>query len=79
MEEDLLQITAEESGERIDALLARILPDLSRSAVQRLLEEGRVSLSGRPVKKNYRASAGEQFLLDLPRCTPPPATRTGPW
>ena len=67
MEEEILQITAEESGERIDALLARILPELSRSAVQRLLEEGRVSLSGKPVKKNYRAAAGEQFLLELPQ------------
>ena len=67
MEEEILQITAEESGERIDALLARILPELSRSAVQRMLEEGRVSLSGRPVKKNYRATAGECFLLELPQ------------
>ena len=66
MEEDLLQITAEESGERIDALLARLLPELSRSAAQRLLEEGRVSLSGRPVKKNYKCSAGDCFLVDLP-------------
>ena len=66
MEEDLLQITAEESGERIDALLARILPDLSRSAAQRLLEEGRVSLLGRPVKKNYKCSAGDCFEVSLP-------------
>lgn len=66
MEEDLLQITAEESGERIDALLARILPDLSRSAAQRLLEEGRVSLQGRPVKKNYKCSEGDCFEVSLP-------------
>ncbi len=66
MEEDLLQITAEESGERIDALLARILPELSRSAAQRLLEEERVSLDGRPVRKNYRCAAGDCFLVSLP-------------
>ena len=66
MEEDLLQITAEESGERIDALLAHILPQLSRSAAQRLLEEGRVLLRGAPVRKNYRCSAGDCFLLSLP-------------
>ena len=66
MEEDLLQITAEESGERIDALLARILPELSRSAAQRLLEEERVRLSGRPVKKNYKCSAGDCFTVSLP-------------
>ncbi len=66
MEEDLLQITAEESGERIDALLAHMLPQLSRSAAQRLLEEGRVSLRGQPVRKNYRCTAGDCFLLSLP-------------
>ena len=66
MEEDLLQITAEESGERIDALLARILPELSRSAAQRLLEEKRVLLRGRTVKKNYRCAAGDCFAVSLP-------------
>ena len=66
MVEDLLQITAEESGERIDALLARILPELSRSAAQRLLEEGRVLLNGRPVKKNYKCAAGDRFTVSLP-------------
>ena len=66
MEEDLLQITAEESGERIDALLARILPELSRSAAQRLLEEGRVLLRDVPVKKNYKCAAGDRFLVSLP-------------
>ena len=66
MEEDLLQITAEESGERIDALLARILPELSRSAAQRLLEEERVLLNGRPVKKNYKCAAGDRFAVSLP-------------
>ncbi len=66
MEEDLLQITAEESGERIDALLARILPELSRSAAQRLLEEGRVLLGARPVKKNYKCAAGDRFAVSLP-------------
>ena len=65
MEEDLLQITAEESGERIDALLARMVPELSRSAAQRLLEEGLVTLLGKPVRKNYRCAAGDCFELVL--------------
>ena len=60
-------ITAEESGERIDALLARNLPGLSRSQVQKLLEQGQVSLDSRPVKKNYRCTAGDSFLVILPQ------------
>ena len=66
MEEEILQITAEESGERIDALLARSVPELSRSAAQRLLEEGRVRLRGQPVRKNYRCAAGDRFEIVLP-------------
>ena len=66
MEEEILQITAEESGERIDALLARSVPELSRSAAQRLLEERRVRLRGQPVRKNYRCAAGDCFELVLP-------------
>ena len=66
MEDSILEITAKESGERIDALLARTVEDLTRSAAQHLLDEGRVTLRGAPVKKNYRVSAGESFLLSLP-------------
>ena len=66
MDENLITITAEESGERIDALLARALPSLSRSQLQKLLEQGAVTLDGRGLKKNFRCSAGECYELILP-------------
>ena len=66
MDENYICITAEESGERIDALLARALPSLSRSQVQKLLEQGMVTLNGRELKKNFRCSAGECYELVLP-------------
>ena len=59
-------ILAQESGERIDALLARSIEDLSRSAAARLLEGGCVTLRGAPVAKNYRTTAGEIFEVELP-------------
>lgn len=60
-------IFAEESGERIDALLPRYVEGLTRSRAQKLLEQGAVKLDGeRPLKKNHVATAGEQFLLSLP-------------
>ena len=59
-------IKAEESGERIDALLARNLPDFSRSQLQKLLEQGLVSIGGKALKKNYRCSAGDEICLCLP-------------
>lgn len=61
-----IEITAKESGERIDALLARLVPELTRSAAQRLLEEGLVTLGGVPVKKNRRTEPGEVYAALLP-------------
>ena len=66
MDDNVFIVTAEESGERVDALLARHLDGFSRSAVQRLIESGAVRLSGRDVKKNRVCAAGESFLVTLP-------------
>lgn len=70
--DSVLIIKAEESGDRIDALLARMMEDLSRSAAQRLLEEGRVFLGGSPVKKNYKCAAGDSFTVCLPEAAEVP-------
>lgn len=66
MDEDLIFIEAEESGERIDALLARNIGSLSRNAAQRLIEQGFVLLFGQSVKKNYRCAAGDVFEVQIP-------------
>ena len=66
MDEERIQITAEESGERIDALLARSFPALSRSLIQKCMEAGAVTLNGKTVKKNARGSAGDVLLFSFP-------------
>lgn len=66
MDGNIITVKALESGERIDALLARSVQGLSRSAAQRLAEDGHVTRGGVPVRKNYKCSAGEEFRLCLP-------------
>ena len=61
-----LIFTNENAGERIDALLPRITPELTRSAAQRLVESGAVLVNGAPVKKNYRSAVGDVIELTLP-------------
>ena len=61
-----LTLTADRAGERLDAFLARTVPDLTRSAAQKLLEEGNVTLSGRPGKKNDRITPGDSLEVVLP-------------
>ena len=66
MDEERIQITDEESGERIDALLSRKFPALSRSLIQKCMEAGTVTVNGKPVKKNARANAGDEIVFAFP-------------
>lgn len=50
-------------GLRVDAYLAAALPEISRSAVQKLLSEGAVQCGELPCKKNDRVKAGDVFSL----------------
>ena len=61
-----LRQTADREGERADSFLARTVPGLTRSAAQRLLEEGRVTCAGRSVKKNDRLTVGQELEMVLP-------------
>ena len=61
-----LILTADRAGERADALLARLVPDLTRSAAQRLLERGGVTLNGKPVRKNDKPAPGQALMVSLP-------------
>ena len=54
------------SGERLDAFVARVCPELSRSAAQRLIEEGCVTRNGKPGKKNDKLNEGDQICVTVP-------------
>ena len=71
----IIQIQTQEGGDRIDALLARDGRIRSRNAAARLLEEGRVTLGGTPVRKNYRVRAGDVIDVTIP---PPEDTALTP-
>lgn len=61
-----MTLTLDKTGERLDAALARLVPSLSRSQAQRLIEQGAVTHGGRPMKKNEKLSAGDTLELTLP-------------
>ena len=64
----------EYAGDRLDGLLPRLFPELSRSAAQKLIEAGAVLVDGRTVKKNFVPSAGAELTVVLPE--PEPAALT---
>lgn len=63
------EIVAESAGERLDVFVARRMPALTRSRVQRLIEDGRVLVAGATAKASLRLEAGQAVTVDVP----PPA------
>lgn len=57
-------------GERLDAFLSRQVEGLTRSAAQRLLEDGCVTLRGKPGKKNDKVQPGDEVCLTIPEPEP---------
>ena len=64
--EPIFPLTIREPG-RADALIAAGLDGVTRSAAQKWLEEGRVTLNGTPVKKNAKLSPGDVLLITPPQ------------
>ena len=54
-------------GERLDAFLARTAEGLTRSAAQRLIEEGCVLRNGKPAKKNDKLNIGDRVDVTMPQ------------
>jgi len=71
----LIELTVEEDGPRVDKYVAQALPDLSRSFLRKLLDEGRVTVDGRVPKASYKIVAGDVITIRVP---PPRTTEVVP-
>ncbi len=65
-----LVVTAGEAPKRLDRFLANRDPALSRSALQRLIEDGRIRINGRVVKPSHKIKPGDTIALEIPRPEP---------
>lgn len=59
-------LNADTAGERLDAFLARAVGGMSRSAAQKLIEEGCVLVNTKPAKKNAKLNPGDEITVNLP-------------
>jgi 23S rRNA pseudouridine1911/1915/1917 synthase len=74
-DEDVRRFTveADQAGQRLDLFLASLMPDQSRSSVQRLIKEGRVHRSdNREARANAPVREGEEVSVEIP----PPVAAT---
>ena len=56
-----VMLTADGSGMRLDKWLTEQLPELSRSGVQHLIEQGAVLCNGKPAAKNLKLREGDSL------------------
>ncbi len=63
-----------DAGARLDVWLAARLPDLSRSRIAALLEEGRVTVNGQAARKSRRTEPGDVVELTIPAPEPSAVT-----
>lgn len=62
----LIELTIEEGGLRLDKAISDRMLELSRTQVQNLIKVGRVMVNGRSVKASHKLEGGEQIAIDVP-------------
>ena len=56
-----------QAGERIDRFLCARMTDFTRSAIQKIMEDGKVEVGGVSVTKNYKLRAGDKIAVQIPQ------------
>lgn len=67
MNNELLTVPSECKGERLDKWLSEQLDELTRSAVQKLIDSGEILVNGEKAPKNYKLKGGEEITVALPK------------
>lgn len=66
MSELYFKATESDAGERIDKFLAKSDSELTRSAIQKLIDDKMVHCNEKAVAKNYKLRIGDEICVDVP-------------
>jgi len=61
-----ITVPDDSDGLRLDRFLVSLLPEQSRSQIQRLIKDGHVLVAGHPGKANQPVKSGQEVLVDVP-------------
>ena len=77
-DEQCFTVSREQSGQRIDLFLTGLLPDCSRSQLQKLIKEGHVLVNGNPVRPSYETRSGDLVTAEIRGPEPDEALKPEP-
>ncbi|MBW7957373.1 MAG: RluA family pseudouridine synthase [Deltaproteobacteria bacterium] len=66
----IFTVTPAESRQRVDVFLSSMMPEVTRSRMKALSDEGRVLVNGKPAKAGHKVRENDQVEVSLPE--PPP-------
>jgi 23S rRNA pseudouridine1911/1915/1917 synthase len=67
MPEDIHELTVDGAGERRDKFIASRLPEISRSYIRKLIDDGSVSINGCIEKAGFKTAAGDKITVSVPQ------------
>ncbi len=67
----VLHVAERQQKERLDKYLTQFLPDLTRTRIQQLINDGFITVAGATVKPSHQISPGEEIVVRL--AAPPPS------
>ena len=66
MAEEYILVSEENAGERLDKLIANEIPELSRNAVQKLINDSLVFVNSVAVGKSVKVKKGDEIVFEIP-------------
>ena len=63
----IFAVNEENSGDRIDKVISLLCDGLSRSAAQKLIDDGNVTVNSLIITKNYKVRAGDMVAVKIPK------------
>ncbi len=67
---DTFVFTVEDTGTRLDKFLVDMMDDFTRSAVQKLIDDGCVLVNDKSIAKNYKCKVGDSVSVTVPDAKP---------
>lgn len=66
-----LEVENDTAGERLDKYLSVVLPDQSRSYLQKLIKDGQIQVNGKNAKPGMRLDESDEVTVELPELKDP--------
>jgi len=68
-----IRLVVDKAGLRLDRYISQSCAELTRSYIQKLIEEGRVTVNSRAVKPSHKPRIGDVIVINVPPPSPSPA------